>query len=69
METRERIISVAEELFSKHGYETASVRQITEKARVNVASINYHFRVEGGALEGTDAAADSTDEQRALFPC
>ncbi len=51
METRERIISVAEELFSKHGYETASVRQITEKARVNVASINYHFGSKEGLLK------------------
>ena len=42
-DTRSRILDVAEELFSEKGFDRVSVRDITKKARVNLASINYHF--------------------------
>lgn len=42
-ETKEKIMEVASELFSVYGYEGASVRDISAKSGVNVASINYHF--------------------------
>lgn len=42
-DTRERILDVAEHLFMVHGYEGASMRQITGEAGVNLAAINYHF--------------------------
>lgn len=42
-DTRSRILDVAEALFSEHGLERVSVRDITKKARVNLAAINYHF--------------------------
>ncbi|MGR3321836.1 MAG: TetR family transcriptional regulator [Pseudooceanicola sp.] len=38
-----RILSAAEMLFSRHGVDTTSVRQITGEAGVNVASVNYYF--------------------------
>src|SRR3954454_15556964 len=41
--TRSRILDVAEELFSERGFDKISIRNITEKARVNLAAINYHF--------------------------
>jgi AcrR family transcriptional regulator len=41
--TRERIIEAAEVLFALNGYEGTSMRDITERAEVNVAAVNYHF--------------------------
>lgn len=41
--TRDRIIESAEVLFANHGYEGTSLRDITERAGVNVAAVNYHF--------------------------
>ncbi len=41
--TRSRILDTAEELFSEHGFDRVSIRDITKKARVNLAAINYHF--------------------------
>ncbi|MEO6034355.1 MAG: TetR/AcrR family transcriptional regulator [Verrucomicrobiota bacterium] len=42
-DTRSRILDTAEELFSEHGLDRVSIRDITRKARVNLAAINYHF--------------------------
>jgi AcrR family transcriptional regulator len=43
VDTRERILDVAERLFMAHGYDGTSMRQITGEAGVNLASANYHF--------------------------
>lgn len=43
VDTRERILDVAERLFMVHGYEGTSMRQITGEAEVNLAAVNYHF--------------------------
>lgn len=43
VDTRERILDVAERLFMTHGYDGTSMRQITGEAGVNLASVNYHF--------------------------
>jgi len=42
-DTRSRILDVAEELFSEQGFDRVSIRDITKKAEVNLAAINYHF--------------------------
>lgn len=42
-DTRERILDAAEALFVEHGFEATSMRLITGRAGVNLASINYHF--------------------------
>ncbi|HTB62983.1 MAG TPA: TetR/AcrR family transcriptional regulator [Opitutales bacterium] len=41
--TRERLIRAAERCFTEHGFDGASLRQITKMAGVNLASVNYHF--------------------------
>lgn len=41
--TRARILDVAEDLFAEQGFDRVSVRDITRRARVNLAAINYHF--------------------------
>lgn len=42
-DARQRLLEAAEEIFADYGFEGASVRQICEKARVNVAGVNYYF--------------------------
>jgi AcrR family transcriptional regulator len=42
-DTRSRILDVAEELFGEQGFDRVSIRDITKKAQVNLAAINYHF--------------------------
>jgi TetR/AcrR family transcriptional regulator, regulator of cefoperazone and chloramphenicol sensitivity len=42
--TRDKILSAAGEVFGKEGFEGATIRAITERAGVNVAAVNYHFR-------------------------
>src|SRR5437762_2911252 len=42
-DTRSRILDVAEELFGERGLDRVSIRDITRKAKVNLAAINYHF--------------------------
>ncbi|WP_272978259.1 TetR/AcrR family transcriptional regulator [Idiomarina baltica] len=41
--TQKRILDTAERLFAKEGFEQTSLRQITQEADVNLASVNYHF--------------------------
>ena len=41
--TKEKILDVAEALFAEYGFKDTSLRTITSKAGVNLASVNYHF--------------------------
>jgi AcrR family transcriptional regulator len=41
--TRERILTIACEVFAKRGFRNTTVRDICEQAGVNVASVNYYF--------------------------
>ena len=43
IDTKERILDVAERLFADFGYSATSLRDITREAGVNLASVNYHF--------------------------
>lgn len=42
-DTKSRILDIAEELFGERGLDRVSIRDITKKAKVNLAAINYHF--------------------------
>jgi AcrR family transcriptional regulator len=42
-EIHEKILAAAEASFAQHGYDGASLRQITQAANVNLAAVNYHF--------------------------
>lgn len=42
-DTVERILDAAEALFSEKGFAETSLRNITTKAGVNLAAVNYHF--------------------------
>lgn len=43
-DTKLKIMSVANELFARNGFDGVSIRDIAQAAEVNVASINYHFQ-------------------------
>jgi AcrR family transcriptional regulator len=50
-ETRTRILDAAEELFMLHGFEGTSMRQLTTRAGVNLAAVNYHFGSKDALIE------------------
>ena len=46
--TEERLLEAAGEVFAEYGYRGATVRQICEKAKANLAAVNYYFRDKDG---------------------
>jgi len=50
VDTKTRIMDVAEGLFADKGYATTSLREITGEAGTNLASVNYHFQSKEGLL-------------------
>ena len=46
--TEERLLEAAGEIFAEFGYRSATVRQICEKAKANLAAVNYYFRDKDG---------------------
>ena len=41
--TRETILNAAEKLFAEQGFDATSLRQVIGAAKVNIASVHYHF--------------------------
>lgn len=41
--TKDRILGAAEELFAQQGFAGTSLREVTSRADVNIAAVNYHF--------------------------
>lgn len=50
-DTRQRIIEASTYLFGVKGYDATSTREIAQRAGVNIASLNYHFKSKQGILE------------------
>jgi AcrR family transcriptional regulator len=48
--TKERILSAAERLFAEHGFSETSLREVTSRADVNLAAVNYHFGSKGNLI-------------------
>ena len=42
-ETRRKLLEAAGEVFAERGLHAATIKQITDRAKVNSAAINYHF--------------------------
>ena len=51
LDTRQKILDAAEELFMQHGFEGTSMRALTSKAGVNLAAVNYHFGSKDALIE------------------
>ncbi|MET1255328.1 TetR/AcrR family transcriptional regulator [Aliikangiella maris] len=49
--TKTKILDAAEELFAERGFAETSLRVITAKAEVNLASVNYHFGSKKSLIE------------------
>jgi AcrR family transcriptional regulator len=43
MQTRERLLEAAGQVFAEQGFRRATVRQICTRAGANIAAVNYHF--------------------------
>jgi AcrR family transcriptional regulator len=43
IDTRQRLLMAAGELFAQRGVEGVSIREICDRAEANVAAVNYHF--------------------------
>lgn len=41
--TKDRILNAAEALFAEQGFSATSLREVTSRADVNIAAVNYHF--------------------------
>src|SRR5215831_10009921 len=50
-DTRARIQQVAVELFTEHGYEGTSLREIAERLSVTKAALYYHFKSKEDIIE------------------
>lgn len=42
-EKKDQILDVAEELFSKHGFDGVSIRNLARQANINIAMVSYYF--------------------------
>ena len=65
IDKKEHIIQVAETLFSEHGFEGTSIRDIAATAEVNVAMISYYFGSKEKLFE--DMVKTRTDYMREMI--
>lgn len=47
-DVKERLMDAAGEIFAEHGYKSATIRKICQKAGAHVGAVNYHFRDKQG---------------------
>lgn len=65
-DTKSRLLTAAGELFAERGFDGATARQICDRAGVNLAAINYHFKSkEQLYVEAVRAAAPIFHEELA----
>lgn len=55
VDTRDRLLDVAERLFAEHGFDAVSLRAITTEAEANLAAVNYHFGSKEALIEAVVA--------------
>jgi AcrR family transcriptional regulator len=62
-DTRTRIQRVALDLFTEHGYEATSLREIAERLGVTKAALYYHFKTKDDIITSlVEARANKLDE-------
>lgn len=50
-DTKQKIVEASTYLFGVKGYDGTSTREIAQRAGVNIASLNYHFKSKQGILK------------------
>lgn len=66
-DTGERILNAAEELFSEHGYDGVSIRDITSLAASRLALATYHFGTKEKLLERVlERRAETLNHERRI---
>lgn len=78
-DTKKKIVEASTYLFGVKGYDGTSTREIAQRAGVNIASLNYHFKSKQGLLkevtsciicefkEKISKIAENTDQSAAEF--
>ena len=65
LETRQRLLNVAAELFAEQGFNNVTVRELCQVAGANVAAVNYHFRDKLGLYkEVVEMAANAMNRSK-----
>lgn len=54
-DTKKKIVEASTYLFGVKGYDGTSTREIAQRAGVNIASLNYHFKSKQGLLQEVTA--------------
>jgi AcrR family transcriptional regulator len=66
LDTRDRLLNAAEQLFATRGIDAVSVRDITDEAEANLAAVNYHFGSKHGLVVAiVQRRADELGRRRA----
>lgn len=64
-DAKSRIVQAAVDLFSERGIEEVSLRELTAKAKVNLASVNYHFGSRSALVEAVfEDVAEQVNRRR-----
>lgn len=64
--TRDRLLDAAEALFAERGFDAVGIREIADRASVNLSGIKYHFGSKRALyLEAVKRSVDRRDSRRA----
>jgi AcrR family transcriptional regulator len=63
-DTKKKIVEASTYLFGVKGYDGTSTREIAQRAGVNIASLNYHFRSKQGLLKEVTVAIISEFKEK-----
>lgn len=69
LSTKDRIIISALELFSEKGFDGASIRDIADRADVNIAAINYHYGSKENLIKSAFAYSYASMENEIKEKC
>src|SRR5262245_54607202 len=67
-DTQQRLLQTAGEIFAEKGFEGTTVREICQRAEVNIAAVNYYFRDKGRLYIEAVKQACREDNERLPLP-